>query len=108
MVLDVMLIKTRIMLVVSFILSILVMGCSGVVKANIETTETQLPFTPSATAKSSATPFQAITNTPIVIPPTYTLTPTHTPTATDTPVPTATPTPTDTPIPTATPALEWK
>ena len=107
MVLDGMLIKTRIMLVVSFILSILVMGCSGVVKANIETTETQLPFTPSATATLSATPFQAITNTPIVIPPTYTLTPTHTPTVTDTPVPTDTPIPTETPFPTDNPDMEW-
>jgi peptidoglycan/xylan/chitin deacetylase (PgdA/CDA1 family) len=56
---------------------------------------------------ASSTPFQAMTNTPIVIPPTYTPTATFTPSATNTPIPTDTPVPTETPVPTLTPVLEW-
>ena len=103
-----MLMKTKVYLVVlAFSFTFLMLGCSGIVIAGIENISPQLSATPSDTATTTATPFLAITNTPIVIPPTYTLTPTYTPSATDTPVPTDTPTPTDTPIPTETPALEW-
>jgi peptidoglycan/xylan/chitin deacetylase (PgdA/CDA1 family) len=83
------------------------MGCSRIVNANIETIVPQLSITPSITATTTATPFMTTTNTPIIIPPTYTSTPTYTPSVTNTPLPTDTPMPTDTPIPTETPTWAW-
>jgi len=82
-------------------LSVLLIGCSTPANAYIQTVSPELSPTASYTATTSSTPFQAITNTPIVIPPSYTPTSTFTPTPTDTPVPT------DTPIPTDTPAVVW-
>jgi peptidoglycan/xylan/chitin deacetylase (PgdA/CDA1 family) len=82
-------------------LSVLLIGCSTPANAYIQTVSPELSPTASYTATTSATPFQAITNTPIVIPPSYTPTSTFTPTPTDTPVPT------DTPFPTDTPAVVW-
>lgn len=82
-------------------LSVLLIGCSTPANAYIQTVSPELSPTASYTATTSATPFQAITNTPIVILPSYTPTSTFTPTPTDTPVPT------DTPIPTDTPAVVW-
>jgi len=97
-----MLIKREIILVFWMVsLSELLIGCSTSANANIQTVDTQLPPTTSHTATTSPTPFQAVTNTPIIIPPS------STPTSTFTPSPTNTPTPTDTPIPTLTPTLEW-
>ena len=82
-------------------LSVFLIGCSTPANAYIQKVSPELSPTASYTATTSATPFQAITNTPIVIPPSYTPTSTFTPTPTDTPVPT------DTPIPTDTPAVVW-
>jgi peptidoglycan/xylan/chitin deacetylase (PgdA/CDA1 family) len=82
-------------------LSVFLIGCSTTANANIQTVSPQLSPTASYTATTSATPFQAMTNTPIVIPPSYT------PTSTFTPTPTNTPIPTETPIPTNTPVVEW-
>ncbi len=87
------------LLIVSLlVLSILVSGCSTGVKAFVQTVRPELSPTISDTATNTPTPFQAVTNTPLVIPPT------HTPTNTDTPLPTDTPIPTETPFPTETPA----
>lgn len=95
-------IKPRRLLVVwVLILSILVMGCSGIVNASILTPEIQITVIPSDTVTITATPFLAMTNTPIVVPPTYTPTSTFTPSATNTPIPT------ETPIPTPTSDLEY-
>ena len=100
--------KTRKLWLASlFLLSDLMIGCSGIVKANIETLDPQLSLIPSATATQSPTPVPDMTNTTIVILPTCTFTPTFTPSATDTPVPTNTPIPTDTPNSTETPAMIW-
>jgi peptidoglycan/xylan/chitin deacetylase (PgdA/CDA1 family) len=82
-------------------LSVLLIGCSTAANANVQTAEPQLSPTSSYTSTNTATPFQARTNTPIVIPATYT------PTSTFTPTPTNTPIPTDTPIPTPTPGMVW-
>jgi peptidoglycan/xylan/chitin deacetylase (PgdA/CDA1 family) len=102
-----MFIKRRILLVMLIIgLSVPLIGCSTIAEANIPTVVPQISPTASYTATISATPFLAMTNTPIVIPPSYTPTSTFTPSPTSTPIPTDTPTPTDTPIPTETPALE--
>ncbi len=79
-------------------LSILVGGCSTGAKANLQTIEPGFSPTEPGTSTNTPTPFQAVTNTPFVVPPTFT------PTSTFTPLPTDTPTPTDTPIPTDTPA----
>jgi peptidoglycan/xylan/chitin deacetylase (PgdA/CDA1 family) len=76
-------------------------GCFATTNGNLQTVVTQLSPTASYTATISPTPFLAITNTPIIIPPSYT------PTSTFTPSPTYTPIPTDTPIPTETPAQVW-
>ncbi len=81
------------------ILSMLLSACSTGVKANVQTVEPGLSPTMADTATSTPTPFQAVTNTPIVMPPTYTPTPTYTPIPSDTPTPTDTPLPTDTPEP---------
>jgi len=82
-------------------LSIFLFGCSTPAIANIQTVSPELSPTVSYTLTISPTPFQAITNTPMVIPPSYTPTSTFTVTPTDTPLPT------DTPIPTETPVLVW-
>jgi peptidoglycan/xylan/chitin deacetylase (PgdA/CDA1 family) len=96
------LIKTRILLeVLSLVFGSLMVGCSNTINTNIETIDSQLSITPSDAATTPATPFITITNTPMVVPPTFT------PSTTNTPVPTETPISADTPIPTGTPALEW-
>lgn len=87
------------LMAVLVMLSILASGCSTGVKASVQTVEPQLSPTMSGTATPTPTPFQAVTNTPMVIPPTYTPTNTDTPLPTDTPIPTETPLPTDTPAP---------
>jgi len=89
------------------IVLILMSGCSGIVNANLETPDPQLSAMPTNTVTNSATPFSYMTNTPVIIPPTYTDTPTLTPSATDTPIPTDTPLPTDTPIPSPTQGNEY-
>lgn len=97
--------KHKVLLVVQlWLISSLLLGCSLGVRANPETADPQPSPTLLRTSTSSPTPFRAVTNTPIVIPPTYTPSPTFTPTATDTPLPTDTPTPTDTPEPVYNPA----
>jgi peptidoglycan/xylan/chitin deacetylase (PgdA/CDA1 family) len=76
-------------------------GCLSGVNANVQTTDPPISSTITPTFTLTATPFQAITNTPIIIPPSYTPTFTYTPTSTNTPLPT------DTPVPTETPARVW-
>ncbi len=83
------------------VLSNLIAGCSMRAGAQGQVTDPQALA--NGTATYSPTPFQAVTNTAIVIPPSYTPTATFTPTATNTPLPTDTPTPTETPLPTDTP-----
>ncbi len=86
-------------------LSNLLVSCSiGASASNHTHDPTVLP---ANTLTNSPTPFQAIANTPIVIPPSYTPTSTFTPTSTNTPLPTDTPTPTETPLPTDTPEPVW-
>jgi peptidoglycan/xylan/chitin deacetylase (PgdA/CDA1 family) len=87
------------------VLSYLLMGCSIGARANDQTND--LFITPKEFPNDSPTPFQAVPNTPIIIPPSYTPTATFTPTPTETPLPTATPTPTETPLPTDTPQPVW-
>ncbi|MFZ2096551.1 MAG: polysaccharide deacetylase family protein [Anaerolineales bacterium] len=87
--------------------SLLLMGCSSRARANVQTAEPQFSPTSSSTTTLTATPFRSMTNTAIVIPPSYTPTPTNTPTPTYTPSPTNTPQPTDTPVPTETPNVVW-
>ncbi len=102
-----MVILRKILLICSVIsISILSISCSSLAKAKYLT---QVPgsFPEQSTAKLSPTPFQAMTNTPIIIPPTFTPSSTFTPTSTYTPQFTDTPTPTDTPVPTETPAYVW-
>lgn len=82
-------------------LSVLNAGCSFSSDINVKPLDPQYYPTATDTATTSPTPFQAMTNTPIVIPPSYT------PTATDTSTPTNTPLPTDTPSPTSTQDTEW-
>ena len=95
-------IKREILLVIWMVsLSALLIGYSTSANANIQTVDPQLPPTSSYTATTSPTPFQAMTNTPIIILPSSTSTSTFTSSPTNTPVPT------DTPIPTFTPTLEW-
>ncbi len=97
-------IKPWTLIVVSLaVISTVVSGCSIGVKANEQTSEAGWLPTSVLTATNTATPFQAITNTPLVIPPTYTPTSTVTPSPTNTPVPTDTPLPTETPTPSETP-----
>jgi peptidoglycan/xylan/chitin deacetylase (PgdA/CDA1 family) len=82
-------------------LSLPLAGCFASTTVNLQKIVPLLSATASYTATISSTPFRAMTNTPIIIPPSYT------PTSTLTPTPTSTPVPTDTPIPTDTPALVW-
>jgi peptidoglycan/xylan/chitin deacetylase (PgdA/CDA1 family) len=94
-------------------LSVVLMGCSSRARADVPTLEPQVSPTPSSTITQTATPFRAMTNTAVIIPPSYTPTstdtpsPTYTSTPTSTPSPTNTPLPTDTPLPTETPNLVW-
>ena len=78
-------------------------GCAIVAQINLPTSDPPV----STSATTSATPFTAVTNTPVVIPATYTPSPTFTPTATYTPSATFTPTPTDTPFTNPTPTLVY-
>ena len=95
---------SRMKLVVGLVvLSNLMMSCSVGAKANDQTGGPGILSTDISTPTNSPTPFQAMLNTPIVIPPSYTPTATFTPTSTNTPLPTDTPTPTETPLPTDTP-----
>src|SRR5512143_1217157 len=77
-------------------------GCSSLLTLNLITPTPLLLVTSAPSATTSPTPFLPMTNTPFLLPPTYTPTSTFTPTATDTPLPTDTPVPTDTPLPTPT------
>ncbi len=83
------------------VVSILLSSCTIGAMANTQTDIPQSSATIDATATNTATPFQAMTNTPVVIPPTFT------PSATFTPLPTDTPLPTETPMPTDTPEVVW-
>ena len=74
-------------------------GCVQGVNAYLQPDNPQISPTASTTFTITPTPFMAMTNTPIIIPPTNTPTFTFTPTSTYTPVPT------DTPVPTETPAM---
>ncbi len=76
-------------------------GCASIAKSFSPTEDPVASPTFVNTATNTPTPFQAITNTPVVIPPTYTATYTLTPS------PTFTPVPTDTPIPTPTEAFVY-
>jgi peptidoglycan/xylan/chitin deacetylase (PgdA/CDA1 family) len=89
------------------VLAILLSGCSIGAKANIQAQSPVLSPPSIEPNTTSPTPFQAITYTPMVIPPTYTPSPTFTPRPTSTPSPTDTPLPTDTPIPTDTAEPVW-
>jgi peptidoglycan/xylan/chitin deacetylase (PgdA/CDA1 family) len=100
--------KTTTILVIGLaVMSLLTSGCSTGVKANIQNGRLAASPTSDITATSSPTPFQAITNTPMLIPATYTPSPTFTASPTNTPIPTDTPMPTDTPLPTETPEPVW-
>jgi peptidoglycan/xylan/chitin deacetylase (PgdA/CDA1 family) len=88
-------------------LSMLLAGCSSPARADLQTTDPQLSPTSSNSTLITPTPFQAVTNTAFLIPPSYTPTPTDTLTPINTPSPTSTPVPTNTPVPTETPALVW-
>ncbi len=90
---------STLLIVCLVVFSILLSGCSTGVKAFVQTVEPELSPTLGDTATSTPTPFQAVTNTPLVIPPTYTPTNTYTPLPTETPIPTETPYPTETPAP---------
>lgn len=85
------------------VISSVLLGCSVDAQANLQTAVPQGSPIMINNSTSSPTPFQAVTNTAVVIPPTYTPSPTFTPTLTSTPIPTDTPVPTDTPMPTDTP-----
>ena len=99
-----MLVKVRYLVIILGILSsLMLMGCSGKVHAEIINADPLISPTSYHRAIISATPFQAVTNTPVIVPPTHTLTPTFTPTITETPTPTETPMPS----PTFTPVFEW-
>jgi peptidoglycan/xylan/chitin deacetylase (PgdA/CDA1 family) len=82
-------------------------GCYASTNVNLQTVVPQLSPTATFTTTISPTAFLAITNTPIIIPPSYTPTSTFTPSPTSTPVPTDTPVPTNTPVPTETTAMIW-
>jgi peptidoglycan/xylan/chitin deacetylase (PgdA/CDA1 family) len=71
---------------------LLLVGCSVASSANFSAEDPVIPTSTANIATRSATPFQALTNTPATKPPTYT------PMATDTRQPTSTPKPTDTPV----------
>jgi peptidoglycan/xylan/chitin deacetylase (PgdA/CDA1 family) len=90
------------LLVLLFVVIIIsVSGCSnnaGVFLADPDPQSTPLPL---FTATQSVTPFQPATNTPLVVPPTFTPSLTFTPSPTDTPIPT------DTPVPSFTPTMTW-
>jgi peptidoglycan/xylan/chitin deacetylase (PgdA/CDA1 family) len=88
-------------------LSLLLVACSSLARANVGMTKTTISSTTPATPTETATPFLASTNTVMFIPPTFTPTATDTPTSTDTSTPISTPLPTETPIPTETPDLDW-
>jgi peptidoglycan/xylan/chitin deacetylase (PgdA/CDA1 family) len=79
----------------------LVAGCASSSDIIVKPIDPQYYPTSTGTSPTTPTPFLAMTNTPIIIPPS------NTPIATDTPLPTNTPAPTDTPLPTATPELVW-
>jgi peptidoglycan/xylan/chitin deacetylase (PgdA/CDA1 family) len=97
--------KRKALLVVQLLLiSSVLLGCALGAQANLQTADPQASSTLATTSTSSPTPFQAVTNTPLVIPPSYTPSPTATSTATDTPTPTETPLPTNTPLPVYNPA----
>ena len=101
-------IKSRFTLVVLAICTLSILtGCASIFYVGGGTPDPQLPVTPANTETASVTPFLAMTNTPFIIPPTYTETATFTPSATNTPLPTDTPIPTDTPVPTATPGEQY-
>jgi peptidoglycan/xylan/chitin deacetylase (PgdA/CDA1 family) len=94
-------------------LSLWIAGCSIGLVYNASPKDPQYHPTSTEIATITSTPFQAITNTPSIIPPsntstaTDTHTPTNTPVPTDTPLPTVTPFPTNTPLPTATSDVVW-
>jgi peptidoglycan/xylan/chitin deacetylase (PgdA/CDA1 family) len=90
--------KRRILLVIWLIgLALPLAGCLSGANAKLQIDGLQLSPTVSSTHSNTPTPFRAMTNTPIFVPPTFTPTLTFTPTSTNTPIPTDTPTPTDTP-----------
>src|SRR4030066_1934973 len=82
------------------IVAMLTGGCSSIINLIIISPTPQASFTPSGTATTSSTPFQAVTNTPIIIPPTFTPSATYPPLPPQTPLPTHTPPPPHHPIPT--------
>ncbi len=82
-------------------------GCTSVFNLQAVTLDPSSSLTPSGIPTKSATPFLAMSNTPVVVPPAYTDTPTFTPSPSNTPLPTSTSTPTETPVPTPTPPLEY-
>ena len=93
-------IKREILLVIWLLgVSLPLTGCVQGANAYLQTDDPQISPTATSTFTITPTPFMAMTNTPIIIPPSYTPTFTSTPTFTNTPVPT------DTPVPTETPAL---
>jgi len=82
-------------------LSVPLLGCSAIPYLDLATADPVFTGTATSTASATQTPFQAFTNTPVTIPPTFT------PISTHTSSPTSTPLPTETPIPTPTSSLEW-
>ncbi len=92
----------RIRLMVFLIYAILLVpGCASTTGTGFENLDPPSTSQPTLTATISVTPFQPVTNTPLVIPPTFT------PSQTFTPFPTDTPIPTNTPLPSFTPTLLW-
>ncbi len=105
--------KTRLFLLVLLIsMLITTAGCSVLVKAYIDNIDHQPSMTPIVSLTATVTPFPAVMNTYVVIPPSYTstttpATPVYTPSATFTPIPTDTPAPAIITLATGAPPDEW-
>ena len=96
---------SRVLLVVSLILVGFMTACSGVVKANISTSQPQ-SVAPTAIMIITAASTEG-TSTSRAVLPTSTVAPSALPTSTETPLPTFTPTSTATPSPPQTPTWVW-
>lgn len=79
-------------------LCVLLVGCTQTTNIKVDPIDPQYYPDSTNTSTTLPTPFQAMTDTPSVVPPTITPSSTYTPSPTDTPTPTATPVPTSTPV----------
>jgi len=101
-------IKPEIIPILSLIgIAILIAGCNFTSNINIKPIDPEYFPTASTTSTITPTPFQVMTYTPSLIPPSNTPTVTYTVSPTYTPLPTDTPGPTDTPQPSNTPEMVW-